>query len=164
MGTSFDFADKSGPFWTQGATQSLSEDGRLHRCQAARASFARSTVRVTSRSAATPKRYSHFPKTLIFAQVQMVGTYARKSGTFQWSWHTYGDRCDPLVGGLSDLEGFGEVRGIERLRKVWWECEPNEGWEMTALAGYLSGCDAAYRAPFEDVDRFMPLTNMRSVD
>ncbi len=99
----------------------------------------------------------------VIAQVQMVGTYARKSGTFQWSWHTYGDRCAPLVGGLADLEGFGEVRGIERLQKAWWECEPNEGWEMTALAGYLSGCDAAYRAPFDDVDGFMLLTNMRSV-
>jgi hypothetical protein len=78
----------------------------------------------------------------VIAQVRMVG-----SGTFQWSWHTYGDRNDPIVGGLADLEGFGEVRGIERLQKAWWACEPAEGWEMTALAGYLFGCDAAYRAP-----------------
>lgn len=100
----------------------------------------------------------------VVAQVQMVGTYARGSGTFQWSWHTYGDRRDPVVGGLADLEGFGEVRGIERLQKIWWECDPEEGWEMTALAAYLSGCEAAYRAPFEHVDGFMLLTNLRSVE
>jgi len=108
--------------------------------------------------------FSQDGKPRVVAQVQMVGAYARSSGTFQWSWHTYGNRSDPLVGGLADLEGFGEVRGIERLQKVWWECEPKEGWEMTALAAYLSGCDAAYRAPFDDLDGFMLLTNMRSVD
>ena len=100
----------------------------------------------------------------VIAQVQMVGTYALKSGTFQWSWHTYGDRCDPIVGGLADLEGFGEVRGIERLQKVWWECDPDEGWEMTALAAYLFGCDAAYRAPMEHVNAFMLLSDMRFVE
>lgn len=98
----------------------------------------------------------------VIADVRMVGTYAAKSGTFQWAWHTYKDREHPLVAGMSDLEGFGEVRGIERLTKMWWECDPQEGWEMTALAAYLFGCDAAYRAPFEHVFGFMLLTNMRA--
>ena len=35
---------------------------------------------------------------------------------------------------------------------------------MTALAAYLFGCDAAYRAPMEHVNAFMLLTNMRFVD
>lgn len=100
----------------------------------------------------------------VVAQVQMVGTYAVKSGTFQWAWHTYGDRRHPLTGELADLEGFGEVRGIERLQKVWWECGPDEGWQMTALAAYLFGCDAAYRAPMGDIFAFMLLSEMRSVD
>jgi hypothetical protein len=100
----------------------------------------------------------------VVADVKMVGTYARASGTFQWSWHTYGRRDEPVVGGLADLQAFGEVRGIERLREVWWKCEPAEAWEMTALAGYVAGCEGGYRAPFDDgVDGYMLLTNVRAV-
>ncbi len=67
------------------------------------------------------------------------------------------------VTGMSDLEGFGEVRGIERLTKSWWECDQQEGWEMTALAAYLFGCDLAYRAPFDDTYWYMLLSNARVV-
>jgi hypothetical protein len=43
--------------------------------------FDADTRTVTSSEADTPR---------VIADVKMVGTYAKKSGTFQWSWHTYG--------------------------------------------------------------------------
>jgi hypothetical protein len=96
----------------------------------------------------------------LVADVRMVGSYATTSQTFQWSWVLYG-KNDPLVDGVAELSGFGEVRGIERLATNWWECDIGEAWQMTAVAAYLLGCEAVYRAPFDDLYWFMLLGGFR---
>jgi hypothetical protein len=96
----------------------------------------------------------------LIADVRMVGSYSTKSSTFQWSWVLYDDD-EPMIQGVVDLPGFGEVRGIEKLTTNWWECEIGEAWDMTAVAAYLVGCDAVYRAPFDDLFWFMLLSNLR---
>jgi hypothetical protein len=53
------------------------------------------------------------------------------------------------------------VRGIERLTTNYWDCDIVEGWEMTAIAAYVLGCEAVYRAPFDDLYWFMLLSGFR---
>lgn len=96
----------------------------------------------------------------LVADVRMVGSYAEKSSSFQWSWVLY-DCDEPMIDGVAELPAFGEVRGIERLTTNYWDCEIVEAWEMTAIAAYVLGCEAVYRAPFDDLYWFMLLSNLR---
>lgn len=115
--------------------------------------------------------FDHEERTLTFseqstprliADVRMVGSYSTKSNSFQWSWVLY-DHDEPMIEGVDELPAFGEVRGIERLTTNYWDCEIVEAWEMTGIAGYLLGCDAVYRAPFDDLYWFMLLSRFREI-
>ncbi len=98
----------------------------------------------------------------LIANVRMVGSYSTKSSSFQWAWVLY-DHDEPMIDGIVDLPAFGEVRGIERLTTNYWDCDIVEGWEMTAVAAYLLGCEAVYRAPFDNLYWFMLLSGFRKV-
>lgn len=90
----------------------------------------------------------------IIARVRLVGSYATKSGTFQWAWAMYG-HDDPLVAGVDRLRELGMVRDLAELQRTWWACPIEEAWEMAALAGYVLGARGLYRAPFDDLYWFM---------
>jgi hypothetical protein len=96
----------------------------------------------------------------VIADARMVGSYSTKSESFQWAWVLY-EAGDPVIRGVDGLPAFGEVRGIDKLTTNYWSCEIVEAWEMTSLAAYLVGCDAVYRAPFDDLYWFMLLENFR---
>jgi hypothetical protein len=97
----------------------------------------------------------------LVADVRLVGSYSTKSNTFQWSWVLYSDD-DPMIAGVADLRGFGEVRGLTQLTTNYFPCEQSEAWELTTLAGYLLGCQGYYRAPFDDgLHWFMLLSGFR---
>jgi hypothetical protein len=113
--------------------------------------------------------YDHDRRTLSFsndgvahavADVRLVGSYSTKSSSFQWSWVLY-ETGDPFVRGIDDLPAFGVVRGIDKLSCERWDCEIVDAWEMTALAAYVVGCEAVYRAPFDHLYWFMLLDNFR---
>jgi hypothetical protein len=97
----------------------------------------------------------------VIADIRLVGSYSTKSDSFQWSWAMYG-RDDPMIDGISDLPAFGEVRGIERMTTKHWKCDVVDGWEMTAIAALLLGCEGVYRAPFDDLYWFMLLSGFRA--
>ena len=99
----------------------------------------------------------------LVADVRMVGSYSTTSNSFQWSWALY-DEDEPKIDGIRDLPAFGEVRGIDRLTTNKWDCDIVDGWEMTAIAGYLLGCEAVYRAPFDHLYWFMLLSGFREPD
>ncbi len=102
-----------------------------------------------------PKRAS------VVADIQLVGSYSKRSNTFQWAWETLGeDDSDAEV--ISRLRVFGEVRGIDKLTTPNWECDETTGWEMTALAAHILGASGVYRAPMKHMYWFMLLSNWRS--
>ena len=94
------------------------------------------------------------------ADVRLVGSYSTNSNSFQWSWVLY-PPDEPMVRGVTGLPEFGEVRGIEALTRRYWDCAIEEAWEMTSIAAYVLGCEAVYRAPFDDLYWFMLLDNFR---
>jgi len=96
----------------------------------------------------------------LVADVRLVGSYSTRSSTFQWSWVLYPDG-NAQVDEVAQLRAFGEVRGVSLLTTELRECDEAEAWEMTTLAGYLLGCQAFYRAPFDHLYWFMLLRNFR---
>jgi hypothetical protein len=97
----------------------------------------------------------------VIADVRLVGSYSTKSNSFQWSWALQVDG-EPEIDDMSQLPAFGEVRGIKRLTRKRWDCEIGEGWEMTAIAAHLLGCEGVYRAPFDHLYWFMLLGGFRA--
>ena len=96
----------------------------------------------------------------LVADVRLVGAFAPKASTFQWSWATY-ERDNLLIAGIPSLRTFGEVRAVTQLTMNDWTCKLADGWAMTAIAGYLLGCAGVYRADFDDKYWFMLLANWR---
>lgn len=114
--------------------------------------------------------YSEVRRTITFsgaggahatASVRMIGSYATSSKSFQWAPALF-DPHDPVVAGIAELRAFGEVRGITELTRSWWECGLASAWDMAAIASYIVGGEAVYRAPMEDVYWFMLLDDIRA--
>lgn len=99
----------------------------------------------------------------VVADVRLVGSFSTRSETFQWAWETLGEDALETTE-IARLRVFGEVRGISKLTTANWECDEDDGWEMTSLAAYLLGAEATYRAPFDHQRWFMLLSNFRKVN
>ena len=93
--------------------------------------------------------------------VRLVGTYTTAPASFHWAWGDHGDD-DLLVAGVAGLRVFGEVRGITALTTRDWPCRLRDAWELSAVAGYLLGCDGIYRAEFDDRFWFLLLERWRN--
>jgi len=110
--------------------------------------------------AAATLTFSDPTKPTVVADVQIVGSYSARSGTFQWAWQTLGT-ADPKTDAVSRLRVFGEVRGLAMLATPNWPCEETDGWAMASLAGYVSGGEGLYRAAFDQVYWYLLLTGWR---
>jgi uncharacterized protein DUF6882 len=100
-------------------------------------------------------------RAMLVAEVRLVGAFAPKTSTFEWSWASHADG-GLLIAQLEQLKMFGEVRGFERLATSGWPATLADGWEMTAIAGYLLGCEGVYRAEYDDRYWFMLLSSWRN--
>jgi hypothetical protein len=98
--------------------------------------------------------------TRIVANTRFVGSWSSKSDSFQWAWVTIGE-ASPLAIDSARLRAFGEIRGIDDLAHMSWRGKLDRGWEMAALAGYLLGCEAAYRFPQEHLYWYVLLDKFR---
>lgn len=98
----------------------------------------------------------------LVADVRLVGSFAPKAGRFQWSWVLYKDD-DPAIRDVPLLRAFGEVRDFRELRTKRVACDEAHAWSFASIAGYLLGCEAYYRAPFDDLYWFMLLDRFRAV-
>jgi hypothetical protein len=108
-------------------------------------------------------KFSDPKRPTLVADVRLVGSYSKKSGTFQWAWKTFEEGA-PETGAISMLRVFGEVRGMAELTSPTLECDEIHGWEMASVAGYILGADGLYRAPMDHQYWFMLLSNWRIVN
>jgi len=86
--------------------------------------------------------------------IQIVGSWAAKSGTWLWAWEN-----DSILPSAKQyvhvLRKYGEQNGFERLSKAYFEASQADGWEMACVACLLLQADGVYRAPDEDGALFM---------
>jgi hypothetical protein len=104
--------------------------------------------------------FSDDNKSTLVADARLVGVMTSQPSRFEWGWALYAENR-LLVTGIASLRMFGEVRGLSQVANTGWACKQLDGWQMAALAGYLLGCDGAYRAEFDDKLWFMLLSNWR---
>jgi hypothetical protein len=91
--------------------------------------------------------------------VRFVGSYSTITDVFQWAWVTMGE--DPLATASSLLRTYGEIRGLPELAHMSIRGKLERAWELTALAGYLLGYEAAYRVPQDHLFWFVLLDRFR---
>jgi hypothetical protein len=96
----------------------------------------------------------------LIAGVRVVGTFTTAPAAFHWAWAEHDDG-DLLAEGIGCVRVFGDVRGIAALTSRDWSCRLVDAWELSAVAGYLLGCDGIYRAQFDDRFWFMLLAGWR---
>jgi hypothetical protein len=99
-------------------------------------------------------------KVRVVADVRFVGSFSTITDTFQWAWVTMGEES-PLSVPSSRLRPFGEIRGMPDLAGMAWRGKLERAWDMTALAGYVLGYDAAFRMPQDHLYWFVLLDNFR---
>src|SRR5882724_5569336 len=89
-------------------------------------------------------------------KVQIIGTYSGAAQTWEWAWNNpYVD--DKLKIDSSTVREFGIKHGIQRLTTATWPARENDGWDMTAIAAHVCGCQGVYRMPSEQIIVFMLL-------
>jgi hypothetical protein len=104
--------------------------------------------------------FSDPDKPALVASVRLVGTFTTAPAAFHWAWGDHDDD-DLLAAGLDGVRVFGDVRGVAALTTRDWPCRLRDAWELSAVAGYLLGCDGIYRAEFDDRFWFMLLAGWR---
>jgi hypothetical protein len=95
-----------------------------------------------------------FPGRLVTAPAQIIGSYNRQSGEWNWSWAD-GSTPENLTTHALCLRQFGEQNGIPRLTSSEWAGEESDCWYMAALACRLCGFHGAYRGPSDTVFSFI---------
>ena len=104
--------------------------------------------------------FPHPTQPAIIADFRLIGSYSRKSQTFQWMWATATEQA--IVSRPSmELRTFGEVRGVTELTTPNRACDESDAWRIVALAGYLLDTEAAHCAAHEHLGHFMMLSNVR---
>ena len=85
----------------------------------------------------------------VLADAQFVGDVSRRDSTFRWAWDLPW-LASSLTSSANRARYYGWLHGIRRLRDSEWPGGEGDGWEMTALTGWLGGSEGGYRAPSSD--------------
>jgi hypothetical protein len=89
----------------------------------------------------------------VVADVQFVGNVATRDSTFLWAWAN-ATVAPRLQVAARRAREYGRRHHVARLRRAHWPANEVDGWEMTALAGFINGSQGAYRAPDEEKGEF----------
>jgi len=78
------------------------------------------------------------------SDVQIIGTYSKKSGTFLWAW-AHPSILQQLAKSSELVKAYGEKHKIEKFTTRKVSCTEAEAWEFTAIANQLANSNGAYR-------------------
>ena len=96
----------------------------------------------------------------IVADIHIVGSTSKSSGTWLWAWDN-SSVLDRVKHCLIEVRTFGEVHGFAKLTTPKWPGDECDGWAMTAIAAFILRAQGAYRAPNDNGALFMVLRNIR---
>lgn len=85
----------------------------------------------------------------VIARIQAVGSTAKKSKDWLWSWANT-SLPEQVTDKMHEVKGFGEREGIKQLTESSWPDDEHLGWEMTAVAARILGGVGGYRCPDEN--------------
>ncbi len=99
-------------------------------------------------------------KVVLVCDVAFVGGVSTRSDTWMWSWANSTNE-EPVKAAMREVRDFGEERGFERLAGAYWGADPEDGWQMTAVAAKYLGAMGAYRCPTDYGFLYMVITGAR---
>ena len=96
---------------------------------------------------------------VVTAPIQVIGTYNTLDGTFLWAWdHPF--IPEALAIDAQVVRTFGRRHQLPLYTTRMVECTEGDAWGFTAVALYLSGAQAAYRAPYRTTIMFVTLGDL----
>ncbi len=107
-------------------------------------------------------RFSAGGKTGVIADVQVVGTTGKSSGTWLWSWGN-DSILESVKTDMAAVRDYGKAHGFEKLTDRKWPGGDDEGWDMTAAAAYILRAEGGYGAPDDKGSAFMIMRKVRRV-
>lgn len=99
----------------------------------------------------------------VIATVQIVGSYSTYSQTWMWAWANESIR-DALKKGATQVKAYGTEHKYSQLTTAKFKCDEDDGWSLTAAAGYLLKAKGAYRGPMTDGYVYMLITDIKKVN
>lgn len=91
-------------------------------------------------------RFTFADGTIAEGELQIVGTYNTRDGTFLWGWD-HPSVAEPLGKHASLAKEFGEKHGLSKYTERKVKCSEDDAWEFTAVAARLGKANGAYRGP-----------------
>src|SRR5262245_41641342 len=104
--------------------------------------------------------FSSGGKVGVIADMQVVGSTSKSSGTWLWSWDN-----PSILPSVKDqvlqVRAYGEEQAFEKLTDPKWPGDEHDGWEMTAITAFILRAEGGYRSPSDNGALFLVMQNVR---
>jgi hypothetical protein len=97
------------------------------------------------------------------AEMVVVGTDAKRSRTWLWSWAnpSVDTRCSqPCL----SVKQYGQKHGFKKLVTPKWSCDEHAGRELMTITGMILNAVGAYRCPSENGNLYLVLMRYEKVN
>lgn len=99
----------------------------------------------------------------VIADIEVVGTFSRSSGSWMWSWANF-SLLPKVRTRIRRVRTLGEKRSFPRLTTYLWPADVCDAWDMAAIAAHVLRAQGVYRSPGEFTDLFMTISKIRLAD
>ena len=99
----------------------------------------------------------------VIADIEVVGTFSKASGTWMWSWANF-SLLPKVRTRMKRVRALGEQRRFPRLNTYLWPADEVDAWDMAAIAAHVLRAQGVYRSPGESTDIYMTLSKIRRCD
>ncbi len=96
------------------------------------------------------------------AEIRVAGSWSSASQSWMWGWEN-DSVPDEAVAGMSAVAEAGERLGVEKLQRLFGDCDEAEAWSMASLACEILDAESVYRVPGKSSLLFLLLMNIRTV-
>jgi hypothetical protein len=107
--------------------------------------------------------FSNHDTPAIIAKFQFVGSFSSTASSWLWSWGNASVLPD-LSRQVKTVRAYGKQHGFRKLTERKWQATEEDGWDMAAITNYLLKGKGVYRPPFEQVNIFLVITEIRRVE
>ena len=81
-------------------------------------------------------------KVEVLADIHIVGSTSKHSGTWLWAWDNP-SILENVKHCLADVRTYGETHELEKLTTAKWPGDERDGWEMTAATAFILRAEGA---------------------
>lgn len=94
------------------------------------------------------------------AGIRVAGSWSSTSQSWMWGWEN-DSVPDAAVEGMSRVAEAGERNDVEKLQRLFGDCDEGEAWSMASLACDIMEAECVYRSPGKNSMLFLLLWDMQ---